>query len=225
MSSGHGRIVAIAMQVRELSIGARVQAPLLVREARVRSRRDGGELLLLRLADRTGSISAVALDAVQAARGVCRDGEVVWVCGSVERDERFGARIVIETVRPAAEHEWSREDLLDGPARCVELLESDLRELLATIQRPCLRSLLEQVFGESSALWERFRIMPAAKHYHQAYRGGLLEHTVTVAQAVSATSATFPGIDRDVAVAGALLHDIGKLEAYEMRGEAIEMSD
>jgi 3'-5' exoribonuclease len=225
MSSGHGRIVAIAMQVRELSIGARVQAPLLVREARVRSRRDGGELLLLRLADRTGSISAVALDAVQAARGVCRDGEVVWVCGSVERDERFGARIVIETVRPAAAREWAREDLLDGPARSVELLESDLRELLATIQRPCLRALLEQVFDESSSLWERFRTMPAAKRYHQAYRGGLLEHSVTVAQAVSATSATFPGIDRDVAVAGALLHDIGKLEAYEMRGEAIEMSD
>ena len=48
---------------------------------------------------------------------------------------------------------------------------------------------------------------------------------LAVAQAVSAISATFPGIDREVAVTGALLHDIGKLEAYEMRGEAIEMSD
>ena len=55
---------------------------------------------------------------------------------------------------------------------------------------------------------------PAAKFYHQAYRHGLLEHSLTVAQAVGAISATFPGIDRDVAVTGALLHDIGKLEAY-----------
>ena len=46
-----------------------------------------------------------------------------------------------------------------------------------------------------------------------------------MAQAVGAISATFPGIDRDVAVTGALLHDIGKLEAYEMHGEAIAMSD
>ena len=66
---------------------------------------------------------------------------------------------------------------------------------------------------------------PAAKRYHQAYRHGLLEHSLTVAQAVSAIWATFPGIDRDVAVTGALLHDIGKLDAYEFDGGAIAMSD
>jgi 3'-5' exoribonuclease len=46
-----------------------------------------------------------------------------------------------------------------------------------------------------------------------------------VAQAVGAISATFPGIDRDVAVTGALLHDIGKLDAYELQAGAISMSD
>jgi 3'-5' exoribonuclease len=46
-----------------------------------------------------------------------------------------------------------------------------------------------------------------------------------VAQAVSTISATFPGIDRDIAVTGALLHDIGKLQAYEVDGDAIAMSD
>src|SRR5207302_6273150 len=70
-----------------------------------------------------------------------------------------------------------------------------------------------------------YRDAPAAKRYHQAYRHGLLEHSLTVAQAVSAISATFPGIDRDVAVTGALLHDIGKLQAYEDQGGAISMSD
>ena len=66
---------------------------------------------------------------------------------------------------------------------------------------------------------------PAAKYYHQAYRHGLLEHSLGVAQAVSAISATFPGIDRDVAVTGALLHDIGKLDAYAFEGQAIDLSD
>jgi 3'-5' exoribonuclease len=81
------------------------------------------------------------------------------------------------------------------------------------------------VFGEESVTWAGYRDAPAAKRYHQAYRHGLLEHCLTVAQAVSAISATFPGIDRDVAVTGALLHDIGKLEAYEVHGGAISMSD
>ena len=66
---------------------------------------------------------------------------------------------------------------------------------------------------------------PAAKRYHQAYRHGLLEHSLSVAQAVSAISATFPGIDRDVAVTGALLHDIGKLDAYTADPLAIDMTD
>ena len=116
-------------------------------------------------------------------------------------------------------------DAPDGPVRGPEQMESDLRELIATVQNGYLLRLLALVFGEGTASWTLFRVAPAAKHYHQAYAHGLLEHSLTVAQAVGAISATFPGIDRDVAVTGALLHDIGKLEAYEVRDSAIAMSD
>jgi 3'-5' exoribonuclease len=104
-------------------------------------------------------------------------------------------------------------------------MEADLRDLLATIQSPHLRALLAEVFGESAETWRRFRDAPAAKRYHQAYRHGLLEHSLSVAQAVSAISATFPGIDRDGAVSGARLHDIGKLDAYTADPPAIDMTD
>ena len=70
------------------------------------------------------------------------------------------------------------------------------------------------MLGPETPTWARFRSAPAAKRFHQAYRHGLLEHSLSVAQAVSAISATFAGIDRDVAVTGALLHDVGKLDAY-----------
>jgi 3'-5' exoribonuclease len=105
-----------------------------------------------------------------------------------------------------------------------EEMEADLRELLATVQNPHLRKLLALLLGEHTATWADFREAPAAKHYHQAYRHGLLEHSLTVAQAVHATSMIFPGVEHDLAVTGALLHDIGKLEAYELHGESVEMS-
>jgi 3'-5' exoribonuclease len=111
-----------------------------------------------------------------------------------------------------------------GPFRPVEQMEADLRELVATVQRPHLRWLLTRLLGPDAATWPAYRDAPAAKHYHQAYRHGLLEHSLTVAQAVSAVSAVFPGIDRDLAVTGALLHDIGKLEAYGMQDGTIELS-
>ena len=101
-------------------------------------------------------------------------------------------------------------------------MEADLRELIATVQCPHLRALLEAVF--SGETWERFRTAPAAKRYHHPYAHGLLEHSLSVAQGVSALASTFPGIDRDIAVTGALLHDIGKLDAYT-NAEPIEMTD
>ena len=117
------------------------------------------------------------------------------------------------------------EELELGPPRSAAQMEADLRELLATMQDPHLRALLDALLGPGAPTWAQFRDAPAAKRYHQAYRHGLLEHALSVAQAVSAISATFPGIDRDVAVTGALLHDIGKIEAYEQSGGAISLSD
>jgi len=104
-------------------------------------------------------------------------------------------------------------------------MEADLRELVATVRRPPLRALLDRLLGAGSPTWAQFREAPAAKRFHQAYRHGLLEHSLGVAQAVSAISATFPGIDRDLAVTGALLHDIGKLEAYAAGEEGIDLTD
>jgi 3'-5' exoribonuclease len=117
------------------------------------------------------------------------------------------------------------EELEQGPPRSAAQMEADLRSLVGTIQNPHLHALLEAIFGEGTATWEAFRAAPAAKYYHQAYRHGLLEHCLSVAQSVSAISATFPGIDREVAVCGALLHDIGKLDAYASTGDGIEMTD
>lgn len=117
------------------------------------------------------------------------------------------------------------DQVLGEPPRAVEQMEDDLRELLGTIGEPHLRTLLERMLGEGTEGWSSYRTAPAAKRYHQAYGHGLLEHSLGVAQAVSAISATFPGIDRDVAVTGALLHDIGKLEAYTNDPRSIDFTD
>ena len=100
-----------------------------------------------------------------------------------------------------------------------------MRDLIGTIQTPSLRALLDRLLGEGTPTWKRFREAPAAKYYHQAYAHGLLDHALSVAQAVSAAASAFPGIDRDVAVTGALLHDIGKCEAYNEDPLAIDLTD
>jgi 3'-5' exoribonuclease len=200
--------------VNELTDGVEIDQVLLVREAERRQRRDGGEYLRLQLGDRTGAVACMVWDALAEIQELASAGTPVRVTGRYTVHPRFGPQINLRGLQPASLGSYDPADLRDGPARGVEQMEAETRELLATIQEPHLRILLERVFGQERELWAGYRTAPAAKYYHQAYTHGLLEHCLGVAQAVSAISATFGGIDRDVAVTGALLHDIGKLEAY-----------
>jgi 3'-5' exoribonuclease len=147
-------------------------------------------------------------------REVIEAGAPVRVMGRYAAHPRYGPQITVRALRRPSPDSFDLADLLDGPPRSADQMEADLRELLATVRHPHLRALLDRFFGEDSDAWAQYRTAPAAKYFHQAYRHGLLEHCLSVAQAVGAISATFPGVDRDIAVTGALLHDVGKLEAY-----------
>jgi 3'-5' exoribonuclease len=213
------------MLINELTDGVEIDQVLLVRESERRPRRDGGEYLRLRLGDRTGSVACMVWEELAEVEELARAGHPVRVSGRYTVHPRFGPQLNLRGLEAAEPGSFDAADLLDGPARDIEQMESEVRELMETVQQPHMRTLLERVLGEGSQLWAGYRSAPAAKHYHQAYRHGLLEHSLGVAQAVSAISATFAGIDRDVAVTGALLHDIGKLDAYALEGEGIELTD
>ena len=213
------------MLLNELTDGTEIDQILLVRESERRQRRDGGEYLRLQLGDRTGAVACMVWEELGEIEELARAGAPVRVCGRYTIHPRFGPQINLRGLEAASQGSFDLKDLLDGPARDVSHMEGEIRELLSTIQEPHLRILLERVFSQDSELWAGYRVAPAAKYYHQAYRHGLLEHCLGVAQAVSAISATFPGIDRDIAVTGALLHDIGKLEAYTDDPQNIDLTD
>jgi 3'-5' exoribonuclease len=214
-----------AVLLRELSDGDQVSGAFVVRERERRQKRNGEDFLRVVLADKTGTVPAIAWDDVAECFEICAPGSIVIVQGSFAIHPQFGRQIKLAAVRPAGPGEYDAEQLAEGPARSVELLETDLRALIDTVQNHSLRELLEHFFAPGTEGWQRFREAPAAKHYHQAYAGGLLEHTLSVAQAVSAAANFFPGIDREIAVTGALLHDIGKTEAYNDDPLAIELTD
>jgi 3'-5' exoribonuclease len=211
--------------LRDLEDGQRVAGVYAVRERELRRKRNGEPWLRLSVGDASGSAEAVCWEEAETRYALCAIGCAVFVSGVFELSERWGAKIKVSELREAAPHEYEPGELAPQSHVSLELLERDLRALLETIQDPQLRLLLDSFFGAGTAAWERFRDAPAAKTYHQAYRHGLLEHTLSVAQAVSAAANFFPGIDRDVAVTGALLHDIGKTEAYNDDPLAIDLTD
>jgi 3'-5' exoribonuclease len=210
------------MFVRELTEGQDIDQVLLVRERETRSRHDGSRYLRLVLGDRTGTVVGIAGEEVHelAATGRC-----VRVSGRFGVHPRHGAEIMVRSLRSAEPHEYELDDLVDGPPRSAAQMETALRRLIAKVREPHLHALLVRVLGPDAPTWPAFRDAPAAKRYHQAYRHGLLEHSLGVGEAVAQLAKMFPGIDPDVAITGALLHDIGKLDAYTTDPLAIDMTD
>jgi len=210
--------------VRDLADGQAVDAVFEVRELTRRQKKNGEAFLKLQLGDVTGAVEGVVWDGVEQVTAAAVPGTAVRVLGRFSHDQRYGRSITIRTVRQAGPEEYDPADLLEAPPVALDQMTAALEELMETVQQPHLRELLRGLLGEGEVA-ERWRVAPAAKVYHQAYRHGLLEHSLTVAQGVSAMAATFGGIDRDVAVTGALLHDIGKIDAYQQSGGAISLSD
>ena len=210
---------------QDLADGQDVDSVFVVRDCSRRQKRNGDTFLKLRLGDVSGAFEAVVWDGVEQTAEAARAGEVVRVAGRFAVDSRYGASLTVRSLRVATREEYGPVDLVESSPQPYEEMEQGLDELVETVQQPHLRQLLQRLIGRDSDLGARFRQAPAAKHYHQAYRHGLFEHCLSVAQGVSAMASTFPGIDRDVAVTGALLHDIGKLEAYAEENGSIELTD
>jgi len=216
---------AVHQELVSLADGERVEGCYAVRERSRRPTKRGGEWLSLRIADRSASVHAKSWDEVDARFAIAEPGTVVHVVGRFERSPKWGDALIVEAIAAAVAGDYDPAHLLETSPIPLERMQADLTDLIETIQNDDLRELLGRLIAPGGGLWERFRDAPAAKHFHQAYRHGLLEHTLSVAQGVSAAAPLFGGIDRDVAISGALLHDIGKLEAYNDNPLAIDMTD
>jgi 3'-5' exoribonuclease len=213
------------MAVCDLKPGAELDQVLLVKRLERMQARNGRPYLRLLLGDRTGAVRAMVWEEVEAATEILGEGRPVHVRGRFSVHPEYGPEIKLSALAPAVEGSYEEADLRGAGARGVDELERELRALVESCGDPHLRALLELAFDPAGKLWERFREAPAAKRFHEAYRHGLLEHTLTVARAVAAVAPTLSGCDRDLALAGALLHDIGKLDAYSLKDGTIEMTD
>jgi 3'-5' exoribonuclease len=207
--------------VRDLQDGAAVDGVLLVREVECRQKRDGAPYYRLTLADRTGSVAAVMWDDKPAVDA----GNAAHVAGRCTEHPRYGRQLTVDALTPVSAEAVVWDDLVEGPDRPASEWCDDLEALIASVHDPHLFALIGGMLDAGSPTGRAYRDAPAAKYNHHAYRGGLLEHSVGVAQLVSAASAIFPGVDRDLAVCGALLHDIGKLEAYAGEQGCADLTD
>ena len=184
----------------------------------LRSGRSGTEYLDLILQDASGEIRAKVFQDVDTVKLEFDAGEFVKAQG---RANLFHGHleIILDKIRRVMpdrdRNDGFREDdcILSAP-RPVDDMWAELIGRLQNVGQPALRALLLNVATENA---ERLRFWPAARQVHHAYRSGLLEHILKIMEVADGIAAAY-GANRDLVVAGALLHDIGKLHELSYGG-------
>lgn len=163
--------------------------------------------------DSSGSMGFICFNADSVTRVKELTSAVpVVISGQIQAD-RYGGDGKLQLLADYIDLIPANKDvshLLPSTTKDVEAYKKRFIQLVAQVRREPLRELLGEVF--SGSLWDQFVRNPAAKRFHHAYIGGLLEHTVDVAETALAVAATVPGADRDMVIAGSLVHDLGKTE-------------
>jgi 3'-5' exoribonuclease len=154
----------------------------------------------------------------------------IELSGEFHRHQQYGLEARKWTVRPLVDEEKS--ELLRGPSDLRARQNADwefIENATKTITDPRLRSLCEAFLKE----WgDRFRRTAAARNYHHARRGGLVEHTAQMMRVAKGIAPLYPQLNLDLLLAGILFHDSGKLWEnalpengfvmnYDERGELI----
>ncbi len=188
----------------------------LVFEKEVRTGKSSGKpFLRLALGDRTGVVEARMWEDFDEAAAAISRNDFVKVQGRVEE---FNGRnqIKVERIRRAKDGEVYAQDFLPHTEEDVEQLWTRLREFVSGVGNPWLRRLLA-AYLEDAGVVARLKRAPAAKGMHHAYIGGLLEHVVSLCGLCRIVAGHYPEVDGDLLLAGAVLHDLGKLDelSYE----------
>ncbi len=195
--------------VEELAEGLSVEEVYLVRNASMRETRTGKNYIAAELGDATGKITTRVWDAQPAHASSFKAGNFLHVRGHVE-SYQGQPQLVVGSFRPVEAAEVDMAAFLPATPRDVGEMQKKLEALVKSVKDKPLRALLNAFFDDEDFA-ARFSQAPAASDFHHAYVGGLLEHTVSVAGSAARTAEEHQELDRDLLVAGALLHDLGKV--------------
>ena len=174
--------------------------------------RAGKTYLSLRLMDKTGTMDAKVWE-MSNDIGAFEEGDMIKIDGHIATFQNE-LQLKINKLRRSREGEYITGNYIPSTDKDIDTLYGQVLEIIKSITHPHVRELLEIIMVNDNEQVVAFKSRSAAKSMHHAYMGGLLEHTLAVAQICDFMSGRYKHINRDILMASALLHDIGKI--YEL---------
>jgi 3'-5' exoribonuclease len=169
----------------------------------------GGEFFLFQFTDKSGILKGVMWDPPKGIETI-NAGDVVRVSGTIQ-DYKGSVQLKVYDIEKLKSAEYDPSMFLPASSRQVDKIYSDIQEIISAIENRYLKLLLENIFNDDSFM-ERLIKAPAAKGWHHAYIGGLVEHIYDMLMIALKAAEIYTEIDRDLLTAGVILHDLGKLQ-------------
>lgn len=208
--------------ITDIRAGDRVDDIFVLSEKILSQKKDGNNFLNVTLSDKTGTIKGVVWDNVDQIAAGITSGDFAHVNGSVS-DYRGTLQVVIKNMEPFSPDRVDPSDFLPQTSRDIEGMFERLVKRMDSITTDYLKALIDAFFKDKEFV-NKFKTAPAGKKMHHAYIGGLLEHTLSMVSLADKIAGHYSGIDRDLLLSGAILHDIGKIDEFEYQFK-IDYSD
>ncbi len=172
-----------------------------------------GSYLRMRLTDKTGEVVANVWNNAPAMEKLFEKGDVIKVKGVIA-EYRDQIQFTVNKLRKMGEDEYELNDYMRSSEKNSNVLLEELYQFIENVGDVQIKTLLTNIFEDQEFL-AKFKKCPAAKSWHHNYLGGLLEHTISVTKICNFAGEMYP-VNKDVLIAGSLLHDIGKVFEYEV---------
>jgi 3'-5' exoribonuclease len=192
-----------------------VRGQYLVKVKRMGSTKKGDAFLTLTLSDRTGDLEAKVWERAEAVSRLFHEGDILDIEGYAS-SYRGQLQLILSELKTVDGVE-DPELFLEVTKQDVPAMMAQLRDLLRGIGHPQIKALVDRFLADRKFV-ALFKKAPAAKSFHHSFIGGLLEHTLSVCRMARAVAEHYPDLDKDLLLAGAFLHDIGKVKELRFGG-------
>lgn len=199
--------------ISELAANQVVQGCFLVRSKEVRQKKTGEPYLSLSLGDKSGEVDAKMWDNVAEVMDTFDRDDFVRVKGVLQVYQNR-PQFTVHKLQRLSDDEVDKSDFFPASKRDPGEMFAELMSIVAGISNPHLKALLEALFTDQD-IARRYRVAPAAKVVHHAWLGGLIEHVLSMCKLGRMAALHYEGIDLDLVLTGAILHDIGKIRELD----------
>jgi 3'-5' exoribonuclease len=196
--------------INQFGEGEAIDQVFLASEKQLRTNRNGNLYLQVRLADRTGVLTAMLWNAGEKVYESFENGDFIRVAGTTQF-YNGALQVIASRIESSDGKGLDEADFITLSGGDIDRLAGRLAERLREMKNPALRNLAE-CFLMDEAFMDEFVRAPAGIKNHHGYRGGLLQHVVNLMEVVAAVAPSYPQLDPDMLRMGAFLHDVGKVE-------------